>query len=74
MKLCIRLAKRRPTALRLQSARSTTRLSDCHNRSITPQKKTTNKTTPGQIVDDFIKETKKEVKAYKKDMRDWKPE
>jgi len=36
-------------------------------------KKVTNKTTPGQIVDDFIKETKKEVKAYKKEMRDWKP-
>ena len=26
-------------------------------------KKAPNKTTPGQIVDDFIKETKKEVKA-----------
>ena len=37
-------------------------------------KQVTNKATPGQIVDDFIKETKKEVKAYKKDMRDWKPE
>jgi predicted nucleic acid-binding Zn ribbon protein len=37
-------------------------------------KKVVNKTTPGQIVDDFIKETKKEVKAYKKEMRDWKPE
>jgi len=36
--------------------------------------KAINKTTPGKIVDDFIKETKKEVKAYKKDLRDWKPE
>ena len=37
-------------------------------------KKATKKTTHGQIVDEFIKETKKEVKEYNKDMRDWKPE
>tara|TARA_R100000234_G_scaffold99480_1_gene68125 strand:+ start:84 stop:308 length:225 start_codon:yes stop_codon:yes gene_type:complete len=36
--------------------------------------KAINQATPGKIVDDFIKETKKEVKAYKKDLRDWKPE
>ena len=37
-------------------------------------KKATNKTTPGQIVDDFIKDTKREVEEYKEEMINWKPE
>ncbi len=37
-------------------------------------KKQEKKAQVGQIVDDFIKDTKKEVEEYKEEMINWKPE
>ena len=41
--------------------------------SINYAKKIERKPQAGQVVNEFIKNTKKDIREYKKEMKDWKP-